>query len=234
MQISSVSSGYYLQQMQQPLFSKTDADGSGAISANEFAATGPDKSSGAVKSAGKAAELFSKLDGSGDGELSSEEFSALFNRLESGTAAAMMQFQQPPVSPEDMFSSADADGDGSLTLDELTAAAPEGMSDDEAAEVAAKMVEAMDTDGDGEVTQAEMQAFEESRRAERGQMPPPPMMLGADEETETSSLAEMLASALDEEDETAEDGVAAQLQAYLKQMQSGSEEETSLAARIFA
>ena len=52
--------------------------------------------------------------------------------------------------------------------------------------------------------------------------------------SETSSLAEMLASALDEEDETAEDGVAAQLQAYLKQMQSGSEEETSLAARIFA
>lgn len=233
MQISSVSSGYYLQQMQQPLFSKTDADGSGAISANEFAATGPDKSSGAVKSAGKAAELFSKLDGSGDGELSSEEFSALFNRLESGTAAAMMQFQQPPVSPEDMFSSADADGDGSLTLDELTAAAPEGMSDDEAAEVAAKMVEAMDTDGDGEVTQAEMEAFEESRRAERGQMPPP-MMLGADEETETSSLAEMLASALDEEDETAEDGVAAQLQAYLKQMQSGSGEESLLAARVFA
>ncbi|MDO9126228.1 MAG: EF-hand domain-containing protein, partial [Parvibaculum sp.] len=165
--------------------------------------------------------------------ISADEFNALFSRLDAGTASSMMQFQQSnPL--EKLFSTADEDGDGSLTLEELTAAAPEGMSDDEAAEVAARMFGEMDTDGDGSLTQSEMQAFEGARRPEGGRMPPPPMTSGTEEESGTSTLADILASALDEEDETSEDSVVSQLQAYLKQMRSGSEEETSLAERIFA
>lgn len=233
MQISGVSSSYYLQQMQQSMFNKADADASGSISAEEFTAAGPDKSSGGAKSAAKAAELFSTLDGSGDGELSTEQFNALFSRLDAGTASSMMQFQQQPNLMEELFSRADEDEDGSLTLDEMIAAAPEELSDTEAAERAATMFEEMDTDGDGSVTQSEMRAFEETRRAEGGHMPPPPPM-SETEESGTDTLADILAAALEEEDEASETGALGQLQAYLKQMQSGSGEESSLAARIFA
>lgn len=230
MQISGVSSSYYLQQMQQSLFNKADADASGSISAEEFAAAKPDKSSGGAKSAAKAEELFSALDASGDGEISTEEFNALFSRLDSGTASSMLQFQQMPNPMADLLSRADEDEDGSLTLDELTAAAPEELSDTEAAEFAAKMFGEMDSDGDGSVTQSEMQAFEETRRAEGGHMPPPPPMTEA-EGSGTDTLADILADALEDEDEASDTSALGQLQAYLKQMQADSGEEP---IRVFA
>ena len=247
MQISGASSSYYLQQLQQSLFSKADTDESGTISLDEFEAGNSDKSAASANSAGtkKAEELFSSIDTSGDGELSDEEFSAFFNKLSSETAGAMIPFQMggpqggPPPGGghdpmQDLIGTADEDGDGVLALDEFVAAGPDDAAGSGKSE---ELFASIDTDGDGSVTQDELDSFSEQRglKGAGGMPPPPPQMSGAKEsdDTEETSLADILASLSEDDEDDATSSTSSsiidQLNAYAKQMYSAYADQTQSA-----
>ena len=253
MQISGASSSYYLQQLQQSLFSKADTDESGTISLDEFEAGSSDKSSPSANSAGtkKAEELFSSIDTSGDGELSDDEFSAFFNKLSSETASAMIPFQMggpqggpPPGGGHDPFSDligkADEDGDGVLSQDEFVAAGPEDAAE---SGKSAELFATIDSDGDGNVTQDELDSFSQSQGPKgAGGMPPPPQASGSAESDDASetSLADILSSLSESEDDDATDSttsLADQLNAYAKQLYAAygqQAQSATMVADIFA
>jgi Ca2+-binding EF-hand superfamily protein len=163
MQVSGISSNSYLQQLQQMLFNKADANGDGSLSVDEFEATGSDNSSGSANSAdkSKADQLFKSIDTNGDGSASQDELGSFFTKLSADTQASLLQFQQQASDRASNFiGKADTDGDGAIDLAEFTAAGPNGSQDsDRAKEIFGKI----DTNGDGKVTQDELTAFDEAK-----------------------------------------------------------------------
>jgi hypothetical protein len=79
-----------MQQMQQKMFAKADADQSGAISLEEFGKAGPGQA-GAAKGA-DAQKMFAKLDADGDGNLTQAEMKPP-NGLSTGTMSGLLQMQ---------------------------------------------------------------------------------------------------------------------------------------------
>jgi Ca2+-binding EF-hand superfamily protein len=123
--------------MWQDLLKRTDADGDGKISKNEFEAHKPKDGRGP-----NGGDMFDKADTDGDGYITQDENAAFASSMK-------------PPSPSAMFNRADADGDGQLTKDELGTMAPKdgkGPSTDQA-------FSDMDTNQDGVVSKAEYEAF---------------------------------------------------------------------------
>ncbi|MBI1260122.1 MAG: hypothetical protein GC184_00195 [Rhizobiales bacterium] len=218
MQITSQSSSYYLQQLQQSLFNKADANSDGGISLEEFSAG--DQAKSADKS--KIENLFKQIDSSGDNTLSSDELSAFFSSMASSTQGSFIQLQQQggfdPAT--DLLNRADEDGNGTISADEFAAAGPQGSDSTKSAELFSKI----DSDGDGELTSDELSAFGDEMKS--GKAPPPPPS-GSSQGT---SLADLLLEATSSDDE--EDGstqttstssttdISKQLEAYLQRMTS--------------
>jgi Ca2+-binding EF-hand superfamily protein len=127
-----------LQQLQQMLFNKADANGDGQIDPTEFASVGQNLPSGKNATGGTSAASL----------------------LSSQSLDSLLSVQMQPPSPQDIFVSADADGDGKVTADELKADmakhAPPGA---DVSDHADKLLAKLDTDGDGSISQGEFAAM---------------------------------------------------------------------------
>ncbi len=155
------------------ILGQADADVDGALSLEEFAATGE-------TSEDEVSDIFSTLDSDGDGLVGGDELATGIQTFASEAAGALLGFQEfgaggPPPPPGggpgggSFFSDTDADASGTLSLDEFSAKGEEiGM----ASEDAAALFEAIDADGDGEIDEDENAAFEQTM-SERGAGGPP-------------------------------------------------------------
>lgn len=175
MSISSVGASSLLQQMQQALFAKADANGDGQLSADEFNSIGQN-----LPQTGNSGRAEHHRGGAGGAaNFSSETMGSLLSLQQSGSDRSAK-----------IFASADADGDGTLTADELAADmaahAPPGASADTAA-MAADLVSQGDADGDGKLSSSEFTALEPPRG---GPPPgPPPSDAAASDATASSGGA---------------------------------------------
>ncbi len=153
MTISSLGASGLLQQMQQALFAKSDANGDGQLSSAEFLSIGqnlPSPGNGDPARPMKGA-------GGGGGNFSAETM---------GSLLSMQQDRTDHLTK--LFNGADANGDGQVTADELTAnlasKAGASASTTDLAAKAAGLIKGGDTNGDGSLSLAEFQAM----------APPPP------------------------------------------------------------
>ncbi|MDB5438754.1 MAG: putative signal transduction protein with EFhand domain [Caulobacteraceae bacterium] len=138
MSVGSISSSTVLQQLQQMLFSKADANGDGQLDPAEFASVGQNLPRGKNASGGTSAAQL----------------------LSSQSLGSLLSAQMRPPSPAAMFASADVDGDGKVSADELKAGmakhAPPGA---DVSGHADKLLARLDTDGDGAISQTEFAAM---------------------------------------------------------------------------
>lgn len=145
MTISSVGGSSLMQQLQQAMFSRADANGDGQLSSDEFRSIGQDLQGGGKSGPARAMR-------------GSVGFVANFGPEMMG---AMLSMQAAP-SAEDIFTGADADADGRLTSEELAADmaahAPPGMEDVDTSQMAADLLADADSDGDGALSVDEFKA----------------------------------------------------------------------------
>ncbi|WP_027486035.1 EF-hand domain-containing protein [Allorhizobium undicola] len=154
--------------------SSLDTDGDGVVSATELAAAGVSRTQDpTVLTENAATSAGSQLSGG---------LALLLAEDSSSTSASQSSMPAMP-SAEDRFNEMDADGDGKVTESEFTAAAPEGVSEEDSAKLFAEL----DTSDAGYLTQDQLSA-------DQPQGPPgPPMMQGM-------SLAETLSSSDSDDD----------------------------------
>lgn len=159
------------------LFSKTDKDGDGKVSKEEFIASRPSDVSET-----DAASLFDKMDSESSGSLSESQFSEgmeknkpdessrnLGNTLSSDVLAAVTQLLQSlnasndssstdetteasstsAPSASDMFTKMDTDGDGAVTKEEFMAARPSDVSEEQSSQ----LYSSIDTESTGSITE---------------------------------------------------------------------------------
>lgn len=217
MQISSYSAASAMQQLQQTLMKKADADKDGSLTLDEFSAAGTAKNAGRSTSADQttAAKLFQSIDADGDGKASESELGSFFSKMSSDTRTSLLSTQESGGGMSGLMAKADEDGNGALSLDEFSAAAPRGASTGKSAEIFGEM----DADGSGEVSEDELSAFNETHR------PPPP---GGGQGSggpggasgSGSSLADMLAEASDSD----ESDTVTSLSDILSQISSADDE----------
>jgi Ca2+-binding EF-hand superfamily protein len=166
--------------MQDKMFEKVDADGSGGIDTSELQGLLDDVAEKTGVDAGSdATALLSQLDSNGDGSLGSEELAEGMRSIL--PPPSTMDFAQARASgSDDLFSKVDADGDGSISEDELQdlvekigthragPSAPADATDD--------AFSRLDSDGDGSLSQAEFDAGRPSspQGGPAGMPPPPP------------------------------------------------------------
>ncbi len=177
--------------MQERMFQKADADGSGGVDATELQ-TLLDK---AAKKTGTSSdssttELLSKSDGNKDGSLSSAELDSVmksmfpppsstqdFLRTRGSGSASSSQ------STDDLFGKIDSDSSGGISKSELQSFTDkikqdQGSSSTSDASVD-DMITQLDSDSSGELSQTELQAGSSSGKAHgHGGMPPPPPPAG--------------------------------------------------------
>lgn len=220
MNLNSIGGSSSLQQMQQALFAKVDANSDGQLSSDEFLSIGQNLQGGG--NSGAAREMRGRSGAGGD--------------FASATMGSMLSLQELQSRHEaraaEMFTGADSDGDGALTAEELAAdlaaKAPAGAGGD-TAEMAAGMIAQADADGDGTLSVEEFGAA-------RPPAPPPGGMMagGAGEETSSDpldtngdgkvSMSELLAS-LQTVDES-ESGFSTEVSDLFSQLVAKLTEET--------
>lgn len=159
--------------MQEKMFEKVDADGSGGIDTAELQGLldAVAKKTGA-SSGTDAGQLLAKLDSNGDGSLNSDELAEGMRDIL--PPPSTMEFAQSRGQEEEgeRFSKLDTDGDGSLSQAEFEAGRPSSRMEgpggmppppppDEAASSGAvqALFKALDTDSDGGISQKESDAF---------------------------------------------------------------------------
>ncbi len=160
------------QQRAAKMFQRMDADGSGAVSKEEFANWDKQMRERMPQAGGAGSmpsndEIFSALDSDGDGSLSQTEVASLGEKMR-----ALRQAQ--------MFKEADADGNGSVSQGEFSAwhdkvqigrarvtEVGQGPSADE-------VFASADADGDGGLSAAEFSALGQAGAAQGAHRGPPP------------------------------------------------------------
>ncbi|MFA7275437.1 MAG: EF-hand domain-containing protein [Pseudobdellovibrionaceae bacterium] len=176
------------------LFSKTDADSSGAVSLTELTAKGLSEE--------KAAALMSAADTDGDSSLSEDEFLAYVAQMSSGGVSGGNNAQLAQArSGADMLTAGDTDGDGVLSYDEFAAMKPE----DAPADSTDKIFAEIDVDADGSLSADELDTFSSqmAQAGGKGPMmgPPPPPPSDAEDEDDTS-VSSVLSQLIDSLSET--------------------------------
>lgn len=126
----------------QRLFATLDADGSGALSAEEF--DGQSLPGGATLDL---ASLFDAADGDGDGQLSAEEASGAFRQVHDALVAKLGAPPPPPPPP----GGSTGEGSGSATGDEAQAA-DATASEESAQELLKQLVELLLRQQNGQAT----------------------------------------------------------------------------------
>ena len=158
--------------MQQKMFAKVDADGSGGIDKTELQ-TLVDKvaKKTGVTSTPSTDELFSKVDTNGDGTVSSDELSKGMkdimpppstmefaqSRSDSGTSG-----NSSTGSSDDLFGKVDTDGSGTVSKDELQSlmdkmSADQGTSKTDST-TSSDLFAKLDSNGDGSLSKTEFEA----------------------------------------------------------------------------
>lgn len=157
MSISSIGASSLLQQMQQALFAKADANGDGQLSSDEFASIGqnlPQPGNGGPPRPMRGGDLFG-------GNFSPETMGSLLSAQRDRTDKLT-----------NLFNAADTDGDGQVTADELAAnlatTAGSSASSSDLAAKAASLIKAGDTNGDGNMSLAEFKAMSPQPHHRRG------------------------------------------------------------------
>jgi len=224
MNLNSIGSSSSLQQLQQAMFAKADANDDGQLSSDEFLSIGQ-KLQGEGNS-GSAREMRGRVGGGGD--------------FASATMGSMLSLQEMQSRREakatEIFTGADADGDGALTAEELAADmaahAPPGAGGD-TAEMAAGLIAAADSDGDGALSVDEFKAARPSGPPPGGGAKP----AGSEEEEDAStdpldtngdgtvSMSELLASL--QTVDPAEGGFSAEASDMFSQLIAKLTEDTS-------
>lgn len=165
------------------LMSELDADGDGAISAEEV---------GLEAASAEAQEFFAAIDTDADGSLSETELDDMRSRMEeamqallaSGGAGGMRAPMGPPPEPPSI-ASLDADEDGAVSAEEF------GL--DGASEAVQQLFTEIDSDQDGTLSASEVEAFDSQMQAAmeatrpRGEMGPPPPPDGSSTSVDSSS-----------------------------------------------
>ena len=141
------------------LVSRADADGDGALSADEYATVAPPSQAGRIDADGKSvpeaqeetnARNFGRLDVDQDGRLSTEELTESLR-----TAPRLIQFGDNGKATDALTTRNDADGDGALSLDELSSAATTaGLP----STYIADLLKGADADGDANLSADELAA----------------------------------------------------------------------------
>lgn len=239
MQVSSLSSTSYMQQLQS-LFTKADKNSDGGISLDEFTASATDKSAGSAKSAesDKTAKLFGKMDSDGNGNLTQDEMSAFVTKLSASAQNVMMAYQQQGSGSQAdaLLSTADTDGDGKVSAEEFAAAAPDA---DEAgsAERSQELFGKIDSNGDGSLTSDELTAFDDKMKSGVSMPFPPPSDTDSSDDQGTT-LADILQQANDSStSKTSQSGgsdLAKQIEAYMQRMMSGYADQVANATSELA
>ncbi len=143
--------------MRQRFFTRTDRDGNGRVSKEEFAATAPADVQASQRTARASDELFSLLDANHDGSIDRTEVDGGMQAMKSGRPHGGQRPDGPP-SPQNiaqsMMRKTDGDQNGSVTESELLSAL--GKSDS-AKDALRKLFADADSDGDGAVTQSDLQ-----------------------------------------------------------------------------
>jgi Ca2+-binding EF-hand superfamily protein len=154
--ISSVGGSSLLQQMQQALFAKADANGDGQLSSDEFSAIGQNLP---PPGKGGPARPMKGADSAGGN----------FSAATMGSLLSMQQDRTDRLTK--LFNGADANGDGQVTAEELSAnlasGASAGASTTDTAAKAASLIKAGDTNSDGALSLAEFQAMAPAGRGHR-------------------------------------------------------------------
>ncbi|QRM56948.1 EF-hand domain-containing protein [Sinorhizobium sp. BG8] len=197
--ISSTSTSTY---QYQSVFSRSDKNGDGKVTSEEFVAARPSD-----VSESQASSLYSKIAGDSSDGLTEDqlnegleaerktaeekfggEMMAMMLSMQQGTDTGVSD--QPPSS-EDLFSSIDADGDGTITRAEFVNARPENVSEEDAT----SLFDSLDSEGTGSLTEEQ---FVEGLEANRPAGPPPggapPSEESSEDETESAIEAASLAA----------------------------------------
>jgi Ca2+-binding EF-hand superfamily protein len=202
MNLASIGGSSMLQQMQQAMFSKADANGDGQLSNDEFLSIGQNMQGGGKSDAARPM----RGPGMGGGNFGSETMGSLLSMQERAA---------------EIYAGADADGDGSLTVEELAtdmaAHAPPGMGGVDSSEMAANFLSSADADGDGALSEDEFKA---------ARPPAPPSSSGASASA-TGSEEEETYDPLD----TNEDG-AVSMSELLASLQSAESKATGFSTEV--
>jgi len=139
------------------LVSRADADGDGALSADEYAIVAPPSRISRIDADGKSvpeaqeetnARDFSRIDVDQDGRLSTEEMTESLR-----TAPRLIQFGDHGKATNALAARNDTDGDGALSFDELSSAATAAGA---ASTHVADLLKAADGDGDAKLSADEL------------------------------------------------------------------------------
>lgn len=194
--IGSTDSSDFISKM----FEKTDTDGDGLVTQDEFAAAMEKRlgKSTETDNATVSTEAFNNVDTDGDGSITASEFETAFKAMKA-------EGQQPPPPPpgppatdsdssediSELFSSLDTDGDGTVSLAELQAALTPSEDTEETTEEDSTtttvdassttqgtsdledLFASIDTDGDGAISETEFQTMLEQMQENRPPPPPP-------------------------------------------------------------
>ena len=206
--------------MQERMFQKADADGSGGVDATELQ-TLLDKAAKktGTSSDSSATELLSKADGNKDGSLSSGELDSVmksmfpppsstqdFLRTRGSGSASSSQ------STDDLFGKIDSDSSGGISKTELQSFTDKIKQDQGSSSTsdtsADDMITQLDSDSSGELSLTELQAGSSSAKAHgHGGMPPPPPPPPAGGVDAASSASQSSSSTNLDPLDTNEDGV---------------------------
>lgn len=141
------------------LVSRADADGDGALSADEYATVAPPTRAGRIDADGRSvpeaqeetnARDFGRIDVDQDGRLSTEELTESLR-----TGPRLIQFGDNGKATNALAARNDTDGDGALSLDELSSAATAaGLASTHVTD----LLKAADGDGDAKLSADELAA----------------------------------------------------------------------------
>lgn len=173
--------------MQERMFQKADADGSGGVDATELQ-TLLDKAAKktGTSSDSSATELLSKSDGNKDGSLSSDELDSVMKNMFPPPSSTQDFLQtrgsgsaSSSQSTDDLFGKIDSDSSGGISKTELQSFTDKIKQDQGSSSTSDTSVDDMiaqlDSDSSGELSQTELQAGSSSGKAHgHGGMPPPP------------------------------------------------------------
>jgi Ca2+-binding EF-hand superfamily protein len=156
MRINATDVTTSLEALRQQFFTRTDRDGDGRVSKEEFAATAPTDVEATQRPTRVSDEIFSLLDANDDGSIDLAEADGGMRATESWRPHGGRP--DGPPSPQNiarsMMQKTDADQNGSVTESELLSAI--GKSDG-AKDALRKLFADADSDGDGAVTQSDLQ-----------------------------------------------------------------------------
>jgi Ca2+-binding EF-hand superfamily protein len=138
--IGGGKNGFDMSAMWQDLLKKTDKDGDGKISKEEFKA-------GMPQGGANADALFSKIDANSDGFIDESENAAAVQKRHRGHG-------HKSADPMQVFEKADGDGDGKISKSDFKSALPQGTD----SATAGKVFDSMDTNQDGVVSAEEYMA----------------------------------------------------------------------------